>query len=78
MALEHAFSARFQWFKPVLLGAILAIDALIAPLAVPILTPDKLVETRRHNYQSFSPMISILMDAAVDLGAASVSDSIAG
>jgi 4-amino-4-deoxy-L-arabinose transferase-like glycosyltransferase len=52
VALEHAFAARFQWFKPVLLGAILAIGALIAPLAVPILTPDKLVETRRHNYQS--------------------------
>jgi hypothetical protein len=46
MSLEHAFAARFQWFKPVLLGA------LIAPLAVPILTPDKLVETRRPNYQS--------------------------
>jgi hypothetical protein len=40
--LEHAFAARFQWFKPVLLGAILAIGALIAPLAVPILTPDSL------------------------------------
>ena len=52
MSLEHAFAARFQWFKPVLLGAILAIGALIAPLAVPILKPDKLVETRRHNYQS--------------------------
>jgi hypothetical protein len=46
VSLEHAFAARFQWFKPVLLGA------LIAPLAVPILTPDKLVETRRHSYQS--------------------------
>jgi len=42
MSLEHASAARFQWFKPVLLGAILAIGALIAPLAVPILTPDSL------------------------------------
>jgi 4-amino-4-deoxy-L-arabinose transferase-like glycosyltransferase len=27
VAIEHAFAARFQWFKPVLLGAILAIGS---------------------------------------------------
>ena len=43
VAFEHAFAARFQWFKPVLLGAMLATGALIAPLAIPILPPDKLV-----------------------------------
>jgi hypothetical protein len=40
---ERVFAARLRWFKPLLLGVILVTGVLIAPLAVPILTPDKLV-----------------------------------
>src|ERR1700758_1240610 len=40
VAVERVFAARLQWFKPVLLGAILVTGALITPLAVPILPPD--------------------------------------
>jgi dolichyl-phosphate-mannose-protein mannosyltransferase len=47
VAVEQVFAARLQWFKPVLLGAILVTGALIAPLAVPILPPDKLVAYMR-------------------------------
>jgi dolichyl-phosphate-mannose-protein mannosyltransferase len=47
VAFERAFAARLQWFKPVLLGAILVTGALIAPLAVPILPPEKLVAYMR-------------------------------
>jgi hypothetical protein len=47
VAVERVFAARLEWFKPVLLGAILVTGALIAPLAVPILPPDKLVAYMR-------------------------------
>jgi len=47
VAVERVFAARLQWFKLVLLGAILVTGALIAPLAVPILPPDKLVAYMR-------------------------------
>jgi 4-amino-4-deoxy-L-arabinose transferase-like glycosyltransferase len=47
VAVEQVFAARLQWFKPVLLSAILVTGALIAPLAVPILPPDKLVAYMR-------------------------------
>jgi Dolichyl-phosphate-mannose-protein mannosyltransferase len=47
VAVERVFAARLQWFKPVLLGAILVTGALITPLAVPILPPDKLVAYMR-------------------------------
>ena len=47
VAVERVFAARLQWFKPVLLGAILLTGALITPLAVPILPPDKLVAYMR-------------------------------
>jgi Dolichyl-phosphate-mannose-protein mannosyltransferase len=47
VAVERVFAARLQWFKPVLLGAILVTGALIAPLAMPILPPDKLVAYMR-------------------------------
>jgi Dolichyl-phosphate-mannose-protein mannosyltransferase len=47
VAVELVFAARLQWFKPVLLGAILVTGALIAPLAMPILPPDKLVAYMR-------------------------------
>jgi hypothetical protein len=47
VAVERVFAARLQWFKPVLLGAILVTGALIAPLAVPILPADKLVAYMR-------------------------------
>lgn len=50
VAVERIFAARFQWFKPVLLGAILATGVLIAPLAVPILPPDKLVAYMRATH----------------------------
>jgi len=47
VAVEQVFAARLQWFKPVLLGAILVTGALIAPLAVPILPLGKLVAYMR-------------------------------
>jgi hypothetical protein len=47
VAVEQVFAARLQWFKPVLPSAILVTGALIAPLAVPILPPDKLAAYMR-------------------------------
>jgi Dolichyl-phosphate-mannose-protein mannosyltransferase len=47
VAVERVLAARVQWFKPVLLGVIVMTGALIAPLAVPILPPDKLVAYMR-------------------------------
>jgi hypothetical protein len=43
VAIERVFTARLRWVKPVLLGAILILGALLAPLVVPILPPEKLV-----------------------------------
>jgi Dolichyl-phosphate-mannose-protein mannosyltransferase len=43
VAIESAFTKRLKWFKPALLVLILATGALIAPLAVPILPPGKLI-----------------------------------
>jgi hypothetical protein len=42
VAAERVFVARVKWLKPVLLGVILVTGALCAPLALPILPPDKL------------------------------------
>jgi hypothetical protein len=47
VAVERVFVARLKLLKPVLLGAILVTGALCAPLAVPILTPDKVVAYMR-------------------------------
>jgi hypothetical protein len=47
VAAEHLFVARFKWLKPALLGVILVMGALFAPLALPILPPDKLIAYMR-------------------------------
>src|SRR5882762_3987018 len=47
VAVERAFANRLKWLKPALLGAIIVTGALCAPLAVPILPPDKLVAYMR-------------------------------
>src|SRR5262249_42820627 len=47
VAVDRVFADRFQWFKPTLLVAIVVTAALIAPLAMPILPPDKLVAYMR-------------------------------
>jgi hypothetical protein len=43
VAVERVFVAQLKWCKPALLLVILATGALLAPLAVPILPPGKLV-----------------------------------
>jgi Dolichyl-phosphate-mannose-protein mannosyltransferase len=43
VAVERIFANQLRWCKPALLFAILATGALVAPLAVPILPPAKLV-----------------------------------
>jgi hypothetical protein len=47
VAVERVFAARLKWIKPVLLGVILVTGALFAPLALPILPPEKLVAYMR-------------------------------
>jgi hypothetical protein len=47
VAVERLFATRLKWPKPALLGAIIVAGALCAPLAVPILPPDKLVAYMR-------------------------------
>jgi Dolichyl-phosphate-mannose-protein mannosyltransferase len=47
VAVERVFANRLKWFKPGLLVLILATGALLAPLAVPILPPGKLVAYTR-------------------------------
>jgi hypothetical protein len=47
VAAERVFVARLKWLKPALLGAILVIGALCAPLVLPILPPAKLVAYMR-------------------------------
>jgi hypothetical protein len=47
VAVERVFANRLKWCKPALLVAILATGALFAPLAVPILSPGKLVAYMR-------------------------------
>jgi hypothetical protein len=47
VAVERVFANRLKWCKPALLIAILATGALLAPLAVPILPPAKLVAYMR-------------------------------
>jgi len=47
VAVERVFVNRLKWFKPALLLLILATGALLAPLAVPILPPGKLVAYMR-------------------------------
>src|SRR5437879_3135553 len=43
VAVERVFATRLKWLKPALLGAIIVTGTLCAPLALPILPPDKLV-----------------------------------
>ena len=47
VAVERVFAARLKWVKPLLLSAIFVTGVLCAPLAVPILPPDKLVAYMR-------------------------------
>ncbi len=47
VAVERVFLARPKWVKPVLLGVIIVTGALFAPLALPILPPEKLVAYMR-------------------------------
>jgi hypothetical protein len=47
VAVERVFAGRLMWMKPVLLGVIIAMGALCAPLVLPILQPDKLVAYMR-------------------------------
>jgi len=43
VAAEHLFSARLRWLKPALLSAVIVIGTLLTPIALPILSPEKLV-----------------------------------
>jgi hypothetical protein len=47
VAMERVFANRLKWLKPGLLVFVLATGALLAPLAVPILAPVKLVTYMR-------------------------------
>ena len=47
VAVERVFANRLKWCKPGLLVLIVAVGALLAPLAVPILPPGKLVAYMR-------------------------------
>ena len=47
VAIERVFAVRLTWLKPALLAMILLAGALFAPVIVPILSPDKLVEYMR-------------------------------
>jgi hypothetical protein len=47
VAVERVFVARLKWIKPAFLGVILVTGALFAPLALPILPPEKLVAYMR-------------------------------
>jgi Dolichyl-phosphate-mannose-protein mannosyltransferase len=47
VAVERLFAVRLTWIKPVVLGAIIAMGAICAPLMLPILPPDKLVAYMR-------------------------------
>jgi hypothetical protein len=46
-AIERAFELRMRWLKPVLATAIIVSAVIIAPLAIPILPPEKLVAYMR-------------------------------
>jgi hypothetical protein len=47
VAVERVFASRLKWIKPILLSAIFVTGALCAPLALPILPPDRLVAYMR-------------------------------
>jgi hypothetical protein len=47
VAVERVFANRLKWCKPALLVAMLTTGALLAPLAVPVLPPGKLVAYMR-------------------------------
>ena len=47
VAIEHVLAVRFTWMKPALLTTILLAGALFAPVIVPMLSPDKIVEYMR-------------------------------
>ena len=47
VAVEHVFANRLKWCKPGLLVLTLAVGAVLAPLAVPILPPGKLIAYMR-------------------------------
>ena len=43
VAVERLFSVRLKWLKPALIAAIIGLAALLAPIELPILSPEKLV-----------------------------------
>src|SRR6266568_1282511 len=43
VAAERLFAARLRWLKPALLSAVIVIGTLLTPIALPILSPEKLV-----------------------------------
>ena len=47
VAVERVFAARLQWLKPALLAIIIALGALLVPLTLPVLPPEKLVAYMR-------------------------------
>src|SRR5213592_756266 len=47
VVVERVFAARLQLLKPLLLGAIIVSGALLAPMVLPILPPEKLVAYMR-------------------------------
>ena len=47
VATEHLFLVRFRWVKPLLVAAMIATAALLAPIALPILPPAKLIAYMR-------------------------------
>jgi len=50
VAAERLFQARWPWVKPAVLGLILVCGAFLAPLALPILPPEKLLAYLQKNH----------------------------
>jgi Dolichyl-phosphate-mannose-protein mannosyltransferase len=47
IAIERVFELRMWWLKPVLAAAMIALAVIIAPVAIPILPPEKLIAYMR-------------------------------
>ena len=47
VAIERVFELRMRWLNPVLAAVLIALAVIIAPLAIPILPPEKLVAYMR-------------------------------
>ena len=64
VATERLFEARWQWAKPAFLGLILVCGAFLAPLALPILPPEKLL-TYMHKFHLDLPRTETSHTAAL-------------